>query len=82
MTGCLLKVQIFIESICGKMFSWKVGYGCLDKITKKRKYYLLMMCGISTQKNLVRDVHAADNCYHLDCWLGVTKNRPAGPVQL
>ena len=56
------------------MFSWKVVYGWMDKITKKeRKYYLLMKCSVSTQKTLVRDVHAADVRYHLDCWLGVTK---------
>ena len=40
---------------------------------KERKYYLLMKCSVSTQKNLVRDVHAADASYHLDYWLGVTK---------
>ena len=34
-------------------------------------------------KTLVRDLHAADFSYHLDCWLGVTvKYRPAGLVQL
>ena len=26
-----------------------------------------------TKKTLVREVHAADVRYHLDCWLGVTK---------
>ena len=36
-TECLLKVQTFFESICGKMFSWKVVYGCLDKIIKKKR---------------------------------------------
>ena len=32
-----------------------------------------MKCSVSTQKTLVRDLHAADVRYHLDCWLGVTK---------
>ena len=35
--------------------------------------YLLMKCSVSTQKNLVRDLHAAYVRYHLDCWLGVNK---------
>ena len=74
-TKCLLKVQNFFESICGKMFSWKVVYGCMDKITRKREEILFTyekQC-ISTKKTLVRDVHAAYVRYHLDCWLGVTK---------
>ena len=34
-----------------------------------------MKCSVSTQKKtLVRDLHAADVRYHLDCWLDVTKN--------
>ena len=83
-TECLLKVQTFFESICGKMFSWKVVYGWMDKITKKeRKYYLPMKCSVSTQKTLVIEVHAADVRYHLNCWSGVTvKYRSARPVQL
>ena len=32
-----------------------------------------MKCSVSTQKTLVRDLHAADIRYYLDCWLGVTK---------
>ena len=77
-TECLLKVQTFLESICGNMLSLKVVYGSgwMDKITKKRKkekHFLLMKCSVSTQKNLVRDLHATDFLYHLDCWLGVTK---------
>ena len=28
---------------------------------------------INTKKNLVRDLHAADVRYHLDCWLDVNK---------
>ena len=69
-TECLLKAQTFFESICGKMFSWKVVYGLMDKTTKKKErerentIYL---------KILVRDLHAAAVRYHLDCWLGVTK---------
>ena len=73
---CMLKAQTM-----RKMF-----YGCMDKITKKRerKYYLLMKCSAVYQhkKTLVRDVYAAEVCYYLDCWLGVTKIRPAGPKQL
>ena len=42
---------------------------------QKRKYYLLMKCSVSTQKTLVRDVHAAEVRYHLDCWLDVTKTQ-------
>ena len=77
-TECLLKAQTFFESICGKMFSWKVVYLRMDKITKKKKrerekYYLLMKCSVSTQKILARYLHAAAVRYHLDCRLGVTK---------
>ena len=57
-TERLLKVQTFFESICGKTFSWKVLYGLI----------VLMKCSVSTQKNLVSDVRAADVRYHLDCW--------------
>ena len=33
-----------------------------------------MKCSVSTQKKtFVRDLHAADVRYYLDCWLGVTK---------
>ena len=77
-TECLLQVQTFFESICGKC---SVGNLCMDgwiklppppqkkKKKKKRKYYLLMKCSVSTQKNIVRDLHAADFRYYLDCWL-------------
>ena len=52
-TKGLLKVQTFFESICEKMFSWKVVYGWMDKNTKKREYInLLLKCSVSTQKNL------------------------------
>ena len=53
-TECLLKVQTFFESICGKMFSWKENGIWMDGYQKKRerKYYLLMKCSVSTQKNL------------------------------
>ena len=74
-TEYLPKVQTFLESICAKMFSWKVVYRWVDKITpkKERKYYLLMKCSVSTpKKTLVRDLHAADVRFHLDCWLDVT----------
>ena len=40
---------------------------------KERKYYLLMKFSVSPQKTFVRDLHAADVRYYLDCWLGVTK---------
>ena len=73
-TEWLPKVQSFFESIWGKMFSWKVVYGWMDKITKKeRKYYLPIKCSVSTQKTFVRDLHAADVRYYLDCWFGATK---------
>ena len=36
-TECLLKVQTFFDSICGKMYSWKGVYGWMDKITKKKR---------------------------------------------
>ena len=39
-TECLLKVQTFFESICGKTFSWKVLYGLI----------VPMKCSVSTQK--------------------------------
>ena len=58
--------------------------GWMDKITKKEKilFTYKVQC-IKAKKNLVRDLHAADVPYHLDCWLGVTvKYRPAVPVQL
>ena len=41
------------------------------KLPKKREN--TMKCTVSTQKTLVRDLHAADVRYHLDCWLDVTK---------
>ena len=73
MTEWLLKVQTFFQLICGKMFSWIVVYGWMDKIIKKeRKYYFLMKCSVLPQKAFVRDLHAADVRYYLDCWLGVT----------
>ena len=37
---CLLKVQFFFESICGKKFNMKVVYGWMDKITKEREKIL------------------------------------------
>ena len=58
-----------------KMFSWKVVYGWMDKITKKREKILFtyeVQC-INTKKTFVRDLHAADVRYYLYCWLGVTK---------
>ena len=56
----------------------------MDKITKKRrKYYLLIKSSVSTQKTLVRVLYAADDRNHLGSWLDVTvKYRPAGPVPL
>ena len=41
-TECLIKVQNFFESICGKKSA-----GWMDKIYKK----ILMVCSVSTQKN-------------------------------
>ena len=43
------------------------------KLQKKRENTIyLMKCSVSTKKNLMRDLHAVDVRYHLDCWLGVT----------
>ena len=54
-TQCLLKVQTFFELICGKMFSRKMLFGWIDKITKKeRKHYLLVKCSVSTQNFSMR----------------------------
>ena len=39
---------------------------------KERHYYLLIECSVSTQKNRVRGLQAADVRINLDCWLGVT----------
>ena len=36
---------------------------------KEKEYYLLMKCSESHKKTLVRELHAADDLYHLDCWL-------------
>ena len=69
---CLLKVQTFFESICGKMFSWKVVHGWMDEISKKREKILFTYLH-QHKKTLVRDLHVADFCYHLDCWMDVTK---------
>ena len=59
-----------------KMFSWKVVYGWMDKITKKKKRentIHLWSAVYQHKKTFVRDLHAADVRYYLDCWLGVTK---------
>ena len=74
-TECLLKVQTFLNQYAEKCPAgkWYMD-GWMDKITKaERKNYLLMKCSVSTQKTLVRDLHAAYVRYHLDCWLDVTK---------
>ena len=74
MTESMLKAQTFFESICRKMLSWKVVYGWMDKITKKREntIYYEVKC-INTRKTLVKDLHGAEVRYHLYCWLDVTK---------
>ena len=75
-TECLLKVQIFFEPICGKCSAGKLYMDEWMKLPKKKekKYYSLMKCSVSTQKTtFVRDLHAADVRYYLDCWLGVAK---------
>ena len=75
-TECLLIVQTFFESICGKCSAGKFYMDGWIKLPKKRerKYYSPMKCSVSTQKKtFVRDLHAADVRYYLDCWLGVTK---------
>ena len=56
------------------MFSWKVVYGWMDTITKMRENTIYLCSAVyEYEKALVRDLHAADVRYHLDCWLGVTK---------
>ena len=47
------------------------GLNCTPTPAIKRVKYLLMKCSVSA-KTIVRDLHAADLCYHLDCWFGVT----------
>ena len=61
MTECLIKVQTFFESMCGKKSA-----GWMDTILKKN-----LELSVSTQvkKTRVRYHHAADVRYHLDCWL-------------
>ena len=58
------------------MFSWKVVYGWMDKITKQKREKILftyeVQC-INTKRIFVRDLHAADVRCYLDCWLGVAK---------
>ena len=39
------------ESICGKMFSWKVVYGWMDKITKKRENTIYLKSAVYQHKN-------------------------------
>ena len=59
-----------------KMFSWKVVYGWMDKITKNKRENTIHLWSAVYQhkkKTFVRDLHAADVRYYLDCWLGVTK---------
>ena len=57
-----------------KMFSWKVVYGWIDKITKKRERENTIYLWIAVyQHKKLRDVHAAYVRYHHDCWLDVTK---------
>ena len=61
-TECLIKVQTFFESMCGKKSA-----GWIDKIYKKNFW-----SSVSTQiqnNPYVRYLHAADVRYHLDCWL-------------
>ena len=36
-TECLLKVQTFFESICGKMFSWKENGIWMDGYQKRER---------------------------------------------
>ena len=44
------------------------------KLPKKRENInSLLKCSVSTQKNLVRDLHAVYDRYHHDCWLAVAK---------
>ena len=72
MTDCLLKVQSFFN-LYAERISWKVNFGWMDSITKKREKLLFtyeVQC-INT-KSLVRDMYAAGVRYHLGCWLGVT----------
>ena len=54
-TECLLIVQTFFEINMQKMFSWKVVYGWMDRITKKEREKILftyeVLC-INTKKSL------------------------------
>ena len=72
-TECLLKVQTFLNQYAKKCSAGKWYMDGWIKLQKERKYHLLMKCSVSAQKTLVGDLHAADVCYHLDCWFGVTK---------
>ena len=76
-TECLLIVQTFFESICGKCSAGKLYMGGWIKLPKKKKREKILFtyeCSVSTQKKtFVRDLHDADVRYYLDCWLGVTK---------
>ena len=75
-TECLLIVQTFFESICGKCSAGKWYMDGWIKLPKKKREKILftyeVQC-INTKKTFVRDLHAADVRYYLDCWLGVTK---------
>ena len=60
-TECLIKVQPFFESICGKKSAeW------MEKFSKKKLWSV-----VCQHKNnpWVRYLHAADVRYHFDCWL-------------
>ena len=42
--------QTFFESICGKMFSWKVVYGWMDTITKKTENTIYLCSAVYQHK--------------------------------
>ena len=53
------------------MFSLKVVYGWMDTVTKMRENTIYLCSAVyEHEKALVKDLHAADVRYHLDCWLG------------
>ena len=47
-----------------------------SKMSKKGKILFTYEVQCINTKPLVRDLHAADVRYHLDCWLGETKIQP------
>ena len=49
------------------------GWIKLPKKKERKKILFTYEVQCINTKNFVRDLHAADVCYYLDCWFGVTK---------